>query len=175
MKKHLVYSATILCYFGLTGCGSVSETTYTPYQGFSYASIHDYPLSDNIPMTPTGYYPTREIHVPESYHLGAYHSPASHKVRDKDWIASQSPLNYTIQISEDEKAALVANRLTRVPKNQRVAEIRYFHDGKTYYRGLYGSYKTKEEAQMALDSLPAGIKEGALIRNFSHIQSTSVE
>ena len=47
-----------------------------------------------------------------------------------------------------------------------------FHrDGKSYYKGLYGSYSSKEEAQKALDALPADVKKEAGIKNWSNVQS----
>lgn len=169
MNKHLISTGFILSYLSLAGCSSMTETTYTPYQGFDYAAIHDFPQSDNMP---NGRFdsPIREVVVPETYHVGAFHSPVSHKNRDKSWVDAQNPGAYTIQITEDEKASFVANKLMQTPKNERQAEIKALRDGKTYYRGLYGSYKTKEEAQKAYENLPQGIKSGASIKHWGTVQ-----
>lgn len=150
----------------------MTETTYTPYQGFDYATIHDFPQSDNIPNNSFwgSRYPVREVVVPESYHVGAYHSPTSHKDKDRHWVNEQNPQSYTIQISEDERAASVANKLTIAPKDERRAEIKTYKDGKTYYKGLYGSYKTKEEAEKALENLPPELKTGAGVTNWGTVQ-----
>lgn len=168
-------SYLLACTVILTGCTSVTETVYTPYQPFNYyKSIHDYPQSDNIYMYSDGVtYESKAVTVPESYHVGADHSPVSHKERDKTWVSSQNPDAYTIQIGSDTKASRIANKLNQAPKNERMAEIKYYQDGKPYYKGLYGTYKTKEEAKKALENLPDSLKKDAGIQTFGTVQNTA--
>ena len=92
--------------------------------------------------------------VPDSYYVGAYHSPTSHKDVDRNWVNSQNPQGYTIEVAEGERPAQVAGKLYKLPKNDRRAQIKYNKNGKTYYKGVYGSYNNYEDAQKALNNLP---------------------
>ncbi|WP_419418862.1 SPOR domain-containing protein [Legionella sp. D16C41] len=116
--------------------------------------------------------PTSEVKVPESYHVGAYHSPTRAKDRDKSWVSSQNPQGYTIELADDEKPAQVAKKLYLAPKNDRMAEIKYQRDGKAYYKGVYGSYPSKEAAENALNNLPADLKQNAGVKDWGSIQSS---
>ncbi|MDP1602596.1 MAG: SPOR domain-containing protein [Legionella sp.] len=116
-----------------------------------------------------------QVTVPDSYHVGAYHSPTAAKDRDRRWVSSQNPQGYTIEIADDEKASQVAKKLYQIPKKEPMAEIKYQRDGKAYYKGLYGTYVNPEEAQKALNSLPDDVKQGAGIRNWGNLQNNISE
>ena len=78
--------------------------------------------------------------------------------------------NYTIELADGDKASEVANTLYKAPKNDRMAEIKYQKDGKTYYKGVYGSYPSLEAAQQALTTLPDEIKQKAGVQTWGSVQ-----
>lgn len=144
---------------------SPSYQTYTydnsqlyPQTGYTYDSSYRYSSSDQM------------VTVPNSYHVGEYHSPVSFKDRDKTWVSDQNPQGYTIELAEGEKAAQVAQKLYKTPKNDRMAQVKYQANGKAYYKGVYGTYPDAASAQKALDSLPTDVKQGASVKNWSSLQ-----
>lgn len=164
-----------LCSMSMSAC-MVNDEVYTPgYQAYAYDQTQLYPQGDyrfyNLNYT----YPNQsnqEVSVPDSYHVGQYHSPVSFKDRDKNWVSSQNPQGYTIEVADGDKASQVAQKLYKAPKNDRMAQIKYQRNGKNYYKGLYGTYNSAEEAQKALDALPPEIKQGAGIKNWNNVQNT---
>ena len=172
MKK-IGLVAFALCVTTLSGCMTVNESGYSNYQPYTYDNTQVY--SENYTVSndygPGDMAPRGQVVVPESYHVGAYHSPASAKDQDSTWVSNQNPAGYTIEIADDEKAAMVAKQLYQIPKNDRMAEIKYQRDGKDYYKGLYGSYSSQEEAQKALSTLPDNVKKNAGIKNWGSVQS----
>ncbi|MDP3562542.1 MAG: SPOR domain-containing protein [Legionellaceae bacterium] len=114
------------------------------------------------------YQPTssKNVVVPQSYHMSAG-SPETSKDVDKNWVASQNPQSYTIELADDSKASRVANTLYKAPKTERSAEVRTQNGN---YKGLYGTYPTYEAAQEKLNSLPEDVKQGAGIKAWSNVQ-----
>jgi len=110
------------------------------------------------------------VSVPDSYHVGAYHSPVSFKARDKSWVSEQNPQEYTIQLAESEKAAQVARKLYQTPKADRMGQVKCQINGQSYFKGVYGSYSDADSAEKALEGLPEEIKQGASIKNWAAIQ-----
>lgn len=51
-----------------------------------------------------------------------------------------------------------------------MAQVKYYQNGKTHYKGLYGTYDSQEAAQKALESLPPEIKQGAGIKDWGSVQ-----
>ena len=82
----------------------------------------------------------------------------------------QNAQGYTIELADGDKAAQVAGALYKAPKNQRTAEVKYQQGGKTYYKGLYGSYPSYDAAQQALSTLPADVKQKAGIKSWGSVQ-----
>lgn len=162
------------CTFGLVSCASMDDRVSTDYPAYAYT------YNDSRMYYPQNYYnmseytyspkATKSVEVPESYHVGAYHSPVSFKDRDRDWVKNQSPQKYTIELGDGEKASEVANKLYKTPKNDRMGQVEYKKAGKSYYKGLYGSYENAEAAQKALDALPADVKQGAEVKNWGNVQ-----
>ena len=150
--------------------GSYTNSTYdynneTVYYSQNYDSSTDSGLNYNDSSFRS------EVAVPESYHVGSYHSPQSAKNVDKQWVTSQNPQGYTIEIANDEKPSVVAKKLYQVPKTERMAEIKYQSNGKVYYKGVYGSYSSPAEAEKALNALPPEVKQGAGVKPWGNVQS----
>lgn len=172
MKHSTLFWVLGLCTVGLSSCVSYQEN-YTPgYQAYVY---------DNSQLYPQGNYRmlhsdernqgNQAINVPDSYHVGEYHSPVSFKDRDRNWVSSQNAEGYTIEVADDEKASQVAEKLYKAPKSDRMAQVKYQHHGKTYYKGVYGTYNNAKEAQKALDALPEDIRNGAGVKSWGSIQN----
>lgn len=163
-----------LCLSGLSACTTDDTTTYTndqTYQPYTYSGTQLYPEgyeSTGYPELP----PDRtQVEVPETYHVSTYHPPTPHTDVDREWVNSQRAQSYTIELADGDKASQVAGALYKAPKNERTAEVKYQRDGKTYYKGLYGTYPSYEAAQQALGTLPADVKQKAGIKTWSSVQS----
>lgn len=136
------------------------------YNGYYNSSYGDYDQR---------YRPKRVIREERGYHLSSGETPTSHKKRDKDWIYQNNARHYTIQVGSDEKASVVARKLYKSPRTQGAAQYRHRDGNRTVYRGVVGSYKTKEEAQKALSSLPDDVRGSAKVRNWGRVQSEAVK
>lgn len=167
-----------ICSVSLSSCTAYEES-YTPsYETYSNSNsqfyTQDYSQMNNYKYTYATRYDiqqTQQVAVPDSYHVGEYHSPVSFKDRDRTWVAGQNPQGYTIEVADEEKAAHVAQKLFKAPKSDRMAQVKYQRNGKPYYKGLYGSYDNAEDAQKALDALPPEIKQGAGVKNWGSVQN----
>jgi septal ring-binding cell division protein DamX len=164
----------LLSVWGAISCLSACSTTNPPV--VSNNEPYHYPQTELYPDSyeGTGAYAYQEkdpVVVPESYHIGATISPTPHTDRDREWVNNQTN-GYTIELASGDKASEVANTLFKAPKNQRTAEIKYQKDGKTYYRGVYGTYPTSEAAQEVLKSLPPDVAKDAGVKSWSNIQSS---
>lgn len=161
---------------GMVSCSSLDEEVSSDYPSYAY-TFNDkrmvYPQND-YSMSQYTYTPqaTESVEVPDSYHVGAYHSPVSFKDRDRDWVKNQNPQKYTIELADGDKAAQVAKKLYKTPKNDRMGQVQYYKNGKTYYKGLYGSYDSPEAAQKALNAMPSDIKSGAQVKNWGNVQGS---
>ena len=166
-----------LCALNLSACMTSGSRDEGHYQTYDNQASPLYPdgYDTTVVYGNNPYETTREVMTPESYHLGTSRPPVSSKDLDKTWVSSQSPNGYTIQLSNDEKASHVAGVLQKIPKNERMAEIKYQHDGKTSYKGLYGSYPSAEAAHNALNTLPNDIKQGAQVEPWGTIQQEITE
>ncbi|CAM2935838.1 Uncharacterised protein [Legionella steigerwaltii] len=169
MDKKINLALIVICAFGMSSCTKDDNISYPAY---SYVDITQQPWTINSYNTNYDYRYQRsqEVKVPNSYHVGELHSPVSFKDRDETWVNSQNPQGYTIELTEGDKASQVAQVLYKAPKKDRMAQVKYDRDGKTRYRGVYGTYTTSEEAQKALNSLPPELKSGASVINWSSVQ-----
>lgn len=93
------------------------------------------------------------------------------KQSDIEWVKSQQANGYTIQMGSNPNRAKVAYSLFKGPKSARSAQFGYKDQQQKVYTGVYGSYKTKEEAQKAFDSLPAEVKQSATVQQWQQVQS----
>lgn len=175
-KKRLL--GIVVCVSSLSACSSYNSENDSYYQAYNPNNQGTVIYSENYDSR--NYYPemqqdSKPVVVPETYHVGAYHSPTPHANRDREWVSGQNPQSYTIELADDEKASRVANTLYNAPKKERMAEVKYERNGKTYYKGLYGSYPSYEAAQKALSELPADVKQKAGVKSWSSVQSGVTE
>jgi hypothetical protein len=167
-----------ICILSLSACTFDGTSPSTYYQG----------NASETSLYPEGYegvggynvqsMPDERVHdvvVPESYHVSTYGSPTPSKDLDKNWVTSQNPQSYTIELAQSDKASQVAGTLYKAPKNEHTAEVKSQRYGKTYYQGLYGTYSSYEAAQQALNSLPEDLKQNAGIKTWGSVQSTVSE
>lgn len=122
---------------------------------------------DSTPVERQRPVPIGSVVVPQSYHVGMG-APESAKDVDKNWVDSQNPQSYTIELTHGDKASQVAGVLYKAPKNERTAEVKANNGN---YKGLYGTYPTYEAAQEKLNSLPDDIKQNAGIKTWSNVQN----
>lgn len=168
-RKILVVSFSMMA---LSSCTSDYFGGYDAYQTNTNQGSMLYPEGYDSTVTVVDVPQKQAVVVPETYHVSAYHSPAPPKDVDRNWIDGQNPQNYTIELADGDKPSVVAGAMSKTPKNERMAEIKYQHNGKSYYKGLYGSYSNYDEAQQALNALPEDVKKGAGIKSWSNVQQT---
>ena len=174
----------------LTACVAFNENFYheAPTPPYHHATYHTneshYDPGANYPSATTiHYYPqamtSPNNYLPSSNYLDLIaqpeeiNSPVKAKDMDTDWVNNQNPGTYTIEVADSEKASEVAGILYHSPKKERMAEIPYQQGRKTHYKGLYGSYDSKETAQKALNELPPDIQKQAGIVQWQAIQGKS--
>lgn len=173
----------LVCTLSLSACGMMhtdGESNY--YAPYSFGQTQQ---TSTAPLYPDGYDNTsgggayapgssqRVVTVPESYHVGSAHSPASFKDRERSWVSRQNPQNYTIELGDNEKASAVASTLQKAPKDARKAEIKYDRNGTRHYKGVYGTYSSYESAQKALNALPEDVKKNAGVKTWGSVQSST--
>ncbi|HBI22214.1 MAG TPA: SPOR domain-containing protein [Legionella sp.] len=165
-----------LCVLSLSSCMLNEQSSTNDYVPYGYQNSDLYPEGyENVSTYNEPTVKQTNVVVPDSYHVGAYHSPASPKDRDRNWVSQQNRRGYTIEIANGEKAAHVAGALQKVPKSDRMAEVKYQSGGKAYYKGLYGSYDSQEAAQQALSALPDEVKQGAGVKTWESVQNNLSE
>lgn len=164
----------LICVTSLSACTSMGPNPYMTNQPYVYDGSQLYPEGyESIDYSSMG--EKTQVVVPESYHVSAEHAPTPHQDIDRHWVNEQNSQNYTIELADGDKASQVANTLYKAPKNEHMAELKYSRNGKTYYKGLYGSYPTHEAAEQALSALPADIKQSAGIKTWNSVQSSARE
>lgn len=174
MLNHTKKIGLLICVASLSACGTFNPNGYTNPNSYSYHATPIFPESYEGETKYTDE-PQRSIHhvvVPQSYHMTNGRTPVSFKDADKQWVSSQDPNAYTIELSNGDNASDIANKLYKAPKEQHAAQVGYENNGKTYYKGLYGTYPTLDAAQEALKKLPDDIKQGADVKPWSTIQNT---
>lgn len=178
MNSKIKFAVAGFCALGLSSCTMLDDGTGDNLYYSGYPSSNDnyafMPNNANVMNYNYKYndpgQPKQDVVVPDSYHVGDMRTPVSFQDRDKTWVSNQNPQSYTIQLTDGDKAAKVAQVLYKTPKSDRVAQVKYQRGGKEYYRGVYGSYPSAAEAQKALDALPSEIKSGATVKNWGSVQ-----
>ena len=173
MNNTRKFMTLVFCITTLSSCLYYEENRSSGYETYSYVenqiNTHDESQTNNYGHQNQL---NQEVSVPDSYHVGAFHSPVSFKDVDRSWINNRNPQEYTIEVADAEKASQVAQILLKAPKNDRMAQVKYQRNGKVYYKGLYGSYENSQAAQKALDALPPEIKEGSGVKNWGSVQNS---
>lgn len=170
MLNLMKYTGVIIGTLTLIGC-SAFNPPFHPFHTYNDHGTELYPEGYENTVATIDNSP-QEVDVPASYHMSAYHHPASPKDVDLQWVHAQSSTGYTIEIAESDKPSVVANSLQLAPKIQRRAEVEYQIGSRTLYKGVYGSYSTMDEAQQALQSLPTALQSNARITSWGSVQST---
>lgn len=163
---------------GLIGaCTSYNPHGYMNYQSYTWEGEPLYPESydGNYGYQQHQQYQRekRQVVVPETYHVGSMHSPTRASDRDRNWVHRQNPGNYTIEVAEGEKASQVAGKLHKAPKANRKAQVKSLRNGKTVYKGFYGTYNNYEDAKKALNALPQDVRQGADIKSWGSVQGSA--
>jgi SPOR domain len=183
MKRSYLLSAILLGTLSLSGCNLMGWSNTSPYTYHSPLYNDSYynpripgPLNDSQPGV-NGHRPYAQGFqaVPDSNQYAGKIAPEHHKSLDSNWVNSQNPQGYTIELAHGEKPGEVAKQLTDTPKLERTAQVKYEKDGKTYYRGVYGSYPSREAAEAALKKLPSDIRNKADINQWNNVQSHATQ
>lgn len=90
---------------------------------------------------------------------------------DKDWVMTQAPNHYTIQMAKSDKPQSVAKALFTAPKRARMAQVQTHQWGGQVYQGLYGSYANQDAAEQALQNLPENLRQQAKVVPWSSVQN----
>jgi len=179
MKRSHLITAIILGTLSLSGCEWTGGGYTAPYAYHNPMYNDSYynpqipgPTNDALPGT-NGHRPyARGFQaVPDSNQYAGKIAPEHHKSLDANWVNSQNPQGYTIELAHGEKPGEVAKQLTDTPKLERTAQVKYEKDGKTYYRGVYGTFPSREAAEAALQKLPADIRNKADINQWNDVQT----
>lgn len=160
-----------ICISSLTACSVFhdNDTTYAPATKYN-SGAQLYPESyDSAPIAAPS---TKTVVVPESYHVSTTAAPASAKNVDQSWISAQNPGAFTIEIADSDKPSQVSSALANTPKTARTAEIKYKNAGKDYYKAVYGTYPTYQDAENALKTLPENVKQSAGVKTWGSVQTT---
>lgn len=176
-KNQAIFSGILV--LALSSCAEMNNQTYEHYGYSSYPNYYPMQMQGSYMGSDISYesqqQPAAEVSVPDSYYVGPARTPVSFKDKDKQWVSSQNPRAYTVEVADDEKASKVAGKLYQLPKNDRMAQVKYQRDGKGYYKGVYGSYESQEAAQKAIDALPADLKAGAAVKDWESVQGNLSE
>ncbi len=180
MNNKIKFTTVVFCALGMSSCMIMEDSTsrnlvYPAYASYDNRQFYNQNNLDMVNYSDNYSYneirePKKTVVVPDSYHVGEMHSPVSFRDRDQTWVSGQNPHAYTIELANGDKASQVAQTLYKAPKNDRMAQIKYQRDGKEYYRGVYGSYSSPEQAKKALDALPADLKGGASVKSWGSVQ-----
>lgn len=169
-------TTVLVCTIGMSACSTMNfndshhNSAYPDYTN-NYNNSSLYPESYESTS-----YPLEDSYIDNKQNFNSVHSsaqitqPLPAKDVDHQWINNQQPNSYTIVLSQSESPAAVAGTLSKAPKKERMAEIKYQHGDKTYYEGLYGSYSSKPEAEQVLSTLPIDIRLSANITQWSSVQ-----
>lgn len=167
----------IIIGLALSGCGHESYD-FSPYDNrysdteMLYESRYIARDSgETIPYIPPRVTPTimgnsvSTSSVPENVHEVQVSIPQG----DDVWISQQASTAYTIELVDDISPTLIANQFLQTPQSEHHAQFRYLKNGTTHYKGIYGSFNTEEDAQAAMQALPAQLKSQARIIQFGRL------
>ncbi len=177
IKTLIMASSSILIASCATWNGSsMMPASYSPYSGmnttnpsqlypesYENTSYSSYSTMQDMPITEVQSKTMIQNNTPTQ-------TPTPAKDMDSFWISQQDPNGYTLELANSSHALDVAKTLSQAPKKARMAEIKYEHQHKAYYKGLYGSYQSAEAAAKALHELPEDLQHQASIVTWKTVQ-----
>jgi septal ring-binding cell division protein DamX len=88
----------------------------------------------------------------------------------EDWVASQDPGYYTLQLASSTNRQLIAKYYEDNQLDGHAGYYRSKREGEEWYALVYGSYPSVQDAKDAIDSLPADLKKWSpWVRNIKSI------
>ncbi len=98
---------------------------------------------------------------------------SSKTIRDTDWLMSQGPQLFTIQVLGTENEALLRQQIKNSGLTNKVAYYKKNRDGSAWFSLIYGSYASRDAALAASQSLPASLRKNRpWIRKIGDIQAS---
>ncbi|KTC99659.1 Sporulation related domain protein [Legionella geestiana] len=169
--KRLQWMVILLTLF-LGGCVQTGDSMNTNYGAYEPSMYQGYSSSFTYYNTesPGMRMPEANLVQQPAWTGAAAATPVSSRDVDTAWVQQQNPTGYTIEIADGEKASTVARQLQSAPKADRRAQIRYQNNGKSWYRGVYGSFASREAAENALRNMPPSLQSKASVRRWSDVQ-----
>ena len=93
-------------------------------------------------------------------------------IRREDWVRSQKPENYTLQIGSVLKEKDIIDYINENHLESDAAYMKVVVNDVTRYSAFYGVYDTYDQAKAAIDRLPENLRKvKPWIRNFNVLQS----
>lgn len=88
------------------------------------------------------------------------------------WVQNQPREKYTIQLIAGQNEARLKQFVEQNQLQEQVAFVPSSRDGQPWYTLVYGSFDTRDDAKLALKTLPAAVKSnGPWVRLFGEIQA----
>ncbi len=101
---------------------------------------------------------------------------SSNTIRDTDWLMSQGPQLFTIQVLGTENEALLRQQIKHGGLTNKVAYYKNNRDDSAWFSLIYGSYASRDAALTASQSLPASLRKNKpWIRKIGDIQASLSE
>ncbi|MCF6323093.1 MAG: outer membrane protein assembly factor BamD [Gammaproteobacteria bacterium] len=98
---------------------------------------------------------------------------SSKTIRDTDWLMSQGPQLFTIQLLGTENEALLRQQIKNGGLTSKVAYYKKNRDDIAWFSLIYGSYTSRDAALTASQSLPASLRKNKpWIRKIGDIQAS---
>jgi len=96
-------------------------------------------------------------------------------VGPQEWVAMQKPSYYTLQLASSTNQALIQKYYSENNLQDKAGYYRSKRSGEDWYALVYGAYPTVQDAKMAIDNLPEGLKKWSpWVRNIKSIHRIMV-
>ncbi len=88
----------------------------------------------------------------------------------EQWIASQNPKFYTLQLASSTNQRLIAKYFEQNALEGKAGYYRSMREGEQWYALVYGAFSSVHEAKAAIDALPADLRKWSpWVRNIKSI------
>lgn len=92
-----------------------------------------------------------------------------------DWVASQDPEYYTLQLASSTNESLIAKYYSENNLVGKAGYYRSLREGEHWYALVYGAYESVNEAKAAIEHLPPALKKWSpWVRNIKSIHKLMV-